>query len=79
MTLVAVIAIPQRERHAECTAGITSSRLDPDAFKGTLSQDAAVGDTVEGDAASHAEVRESGFLMCRAGHAQHDLLGDYLA
>ena len=63
---------------ADRAAGITRRRLNPDALEGTIAQNLAIGDAIERDATSKAEIFNLVCLRKVARHAQHDFFGDLL-
>ena len=59
--------VPDEQSHAQGAAGITGRRLNPDVFKGSLSQDAPVADAVERHTSGHAQVLHPGLAHVHAG------------
>ena len=74
-TRLAQMLMPDHGSRTQRTAGITGGGLDPDVFKGTFTQQAAIGHTVECHAAGQAEVFFAGIGMQRAGKTQHHFFG----
>ncbi len=58
--------------------GVAGRGLDEEPPKRTLAPDAPVGDAVEGDAAGHAEIRQTRLLVKPAGLLEQDLFQDGL-
>ena len=70
--------MPDGERRAEGSAGVTRRGLDPEVLEDPLPQQHAVGHAVQGDAPGHAQVALAGDLPGVAGELEDDLLGDVL-
>ena len=70
--------MPDQQRHAESSSGVTRRRLNPDLIEGRFPQDPSVANTVEGNAAGQAEIGKAGLLVGRRDGPEHDLLGHLL-
>jgi hypothetical protein len=70
--------MPCRHSDADRSAGVTGGRLDPQALVRPFPQDAPVPDTVQRHTAGQAEVFRAGFVVNRAGEAEHHLFGNLL-
>ena len=66
------------ERDAQGAASVAGGWLNPNILEGAFSQNAAVADTVERNAAGQAQVGHPGLVMNVTRHPQHDLLGHRL-
>ena len=54
--------VGDRQRCADCAAGIARRGLDPHSLEGAFTQDLAVGDAVQCHAAGEAEIARPGLL-----------------
>jgi hypothetical protein len=70
--------MPQRERHAQRTAGITGGRLNPNLFERSFPFDPAVAHAVERHASGEAQIAQPCFAMRKGRHLQHHFFGDVL-
>src|SRR5215213_1091491 len=63
--------VPDGQRGAERSTGISRRRLYPDPLERTFAQDATVRNAVERDTSGQAKICLAGFFMCAPRHSQH--------
>jgi hypothetical protein len=76
--LLALINMINRERGAECAAGIARRWLHPDIAKATIQEHLPVGNAVERDAARETQIVYAGLVREAAGEAQDRIFQDRL-
>ena len=67
--------VPDEQRRAERSTGITGGGLNPDVVERPLAHEASVGHTIQGHAAGHHEPLLAGLGADVAAHAQDRVLG----
>ena len=70
--------MPDRQSDPDRAAGVACRRLNPDVFERTFAQHAAIGDTIQGHAAGHAQPLHAGFFVDVRSHLEHHFFGDHL-
>src|SRR6266545_3722842 len=70
--------MPDCESDTNRAAGITSRGLNPDIFKRTFAQDAAIGNAIKGDTSSHAKTLHVCLFVNMADHLEHDFFSNSL-
>ena len=70
--------MPHRKGGADRAAGIARGRLYPDILEGAVAENFAVGDAIERDAASEAEIVDPMLARERPREPQHHFLGHLL-
>ena len=70
--------MPDQLRDSQRTSGVARGRLDPDLLEWPFTQDASVADAIERHTTREAEAIESGLLVRRPHHPQHDFFTHFL-
>src|SRR5713226_2478446 len=70
--------MPDSKRSAKRASRVPGCRLDPNVFKGTFSQYAAIGHAIERYAARHAKPLHTSLPLSIVGYLQHYFFGDHL-